>query len=47
MYSPSLIDPGMGADLLIHECTFDCTISRDEIEGKAHSDIEDAIKISH
>ena len=33
-YSQSLIKPGNLADLLIHEATFDCSISRKEIDEK-------------
>lgn len=28
VFSESLIEPGLNADLLIHEATFDCTFSK-------------------
>ena len=27
-YSETLIEPGKNADILIHECTFDCTTNK-------------------
>lgn len=41
--TPKLALYGKGADLLIHESTFDCSTSKKEVLAKGHSSIEDAL----
>ena len=43
--TPLLAKEGRQADLLIHECTFDCSYSLKELEKKKHSNVEQAVEI--
>ncbi len=43
IFSETLPKYGQNADLLIHECTFDCETEKKSVIAKGHSDIEDAL----
>lgn len=44
--SPQLALAGRGADLLIHEATFDCSHSPIEVRAKGHTSITDAVGVA-
>lgn len=45
-FSKQLAQYGEGADLLIHECTFDCSQDLRMVDDKDHSNIEHALSIA-
>lgn len=44
--TPQLAEYGRNADVLIHECTFDCSVPIEEVASKGHSNIEHAIRLA-